>query len=30
MPNINNCYTYMHNHIVLNDKANEMEIDNCN
>ena len=29
MPNMNS-YTYMHNHEVLNDKPNEMGINNCN
>ena len=29
MPNMNS-YTYMHNHKVLNDKPNEMGINNCN
>ena len=29
MPNMN-CYTYMHNHKVLNDKPNETGINNCN
>ena len=29
MPNMNS-YTYMHNHKVLNDKPNEMGVNNCN